>query len=271
MFSRNTLFYGDNLPWLRDTMRFPDASIDLIYLDPPFNSNRSYNVLFHDKTGKESAAQIRAFDDMWEWREDASTLFRELTEHGMTPGIVADTLMALKRIIGPNDLLAYLTMMTARLVELHRILKATGNLFLHCDPTASHYLKIILDAIFGKEQFRNEIIWQRADPKGHASTRFPSTHDVILFYGKTSKTTWNPLFAPHSDAYLKSHGANIEASTGRRYTLGDVTNPNPDRPNLTSIFACGASPELVCRPFTMRACWSIPRPVCRVRSDMLTS
>jgi adenine specific DNA methylase Mod len=241
VFSRNTLFYGDNLDWLRERHRFPDACVDLTYLDPPFNSNRNYNVLFRDRTGSESSAQIRAFDDTWEWGPEAEETFVDLTERGFAPGVVPEAMIALRHLLGTNDLLAYLVMMTARLVELHRVLKPTGSLYLHCDPTASHYLKIILDAIFGKENLRNEIIWQRTPSKGLASQRFARNHDVILSFGKSRSTTWNEdaTFTAYDHAALDEKTSlkyRYRDEEGRIYRLSDLTNPNPNRPNLTYEF-----------------------------------
>jgi site-specific DNA-methyltransferase (adenine-specific) len=226
---KNTLYYGDNLRILQDYIA--TESVDLIYLDPPFNSNRNYNVLFKDESGVESEAQITAFEDTWHWNQATENLYQELVTNSV-PNI-ASMISALREFIGANQMMAYLVMMAARLVELHRVLKPTGSLYLHCDPTASHYLKIVLDTIFGGENFVNEIIWKRADPKGHAFTRFPATHDVILFYSKGSEKTWNNQFGSYDPNYIKSHYSNIEPETNRQYTLSDCTNPNPDRPNLT--------------------------------------
>jgi len=224
----NVLYYGDNLDVLRRHVR--DESVDLIYLDPPFNSNASYNVLFAEHSGARAAAQIQAFEDTWQWDESAARQFAETVEQG---GSVADVLLAFERFIPASDMLAYLAMMAPRLIELRRVLKPSGSLWLHCDPTASHYLKLLLDAVFGPEHMRNEVIWQRTTSKSHAFTRFSNAHDVLLYYGRTGEPTWNPEYLPHRQEYLKSHYSNIEAGTGRRYTLGDCLNPNPDRPNLT--------------------------------------
>jgi len=226
---QNKLYYGDNLPILRQ--HIANESVDLIYLDPPFNSNRNYNVLFKDESGHDSEAQMTAFEDTWHWNQVTENLYQELVTNS-APN-VSSMISALHDFIGTNQMMAYLVMMSARLVELHRVLKPTGSLYLHCDPTASHYLKIVLDTIIGIENFRNEIIWKRSDPKGHAFTRFPSTHDVILFYSKGSQQTWNSQYTEYDPSYLKSHYSNIEPETNRRYTLSDCTNPNPDRPNLT--------------------------------------
>ncbi|MBA3340610.1 MAG: hypothetical protein H0W30_01275 [Gemmatimonadaceae bacterium] len=226
--AENLLFYGDNLDVLRRHIK--DESVDLVYLDPPFNSNASYNVLFAAKDGSQAAAQIQAFEDTWKWDQAAAAIYDETVEAG---GSVSDVLRAFRTFLGTNDMLAYLSMMAPRLIELHRVLKPTGSLFLHCDPGASHYLKLLLDAVFGPEHFRNEIVWQRSTAKGHAFTRFPTAQDSILYYGKTDSVTWNPAFIPHRKEYVKSHYANVELKTGRRFTLGDCLNPNPDRPNLT--------------------------------------
>src|SRR3984893_16198504 len=156
--AENTLYFGDNLKILRDNIR--DESVDLIYLDPPFNSKANYNVLFRSPKGHESPAQITAFEDTWHWGEQAETEFNELIHQPNTD--VAEMMNALRHFLGENDMMAYLTMMANRLLELHRVLKPTGSLYLHCDPTASHYLKIVLDGVFGKTHFRSEISWKRS-------------------------------------------------------------------------------------------------------------
>src|ERR1019366_8004124 len=155
----NKLYYGDNLGVLRESIG--DESVDLIYLDPPFNSNASYNVLFASPSGERSKAQIEAFDDTWHWNDTAELAFDEVLKG---PNSQASMMLrAMRSALGDNDMMAYLAMMAARLSELHRVLKPTGSLYLHCDPTASHYLKLILDGIFGGEHFQNEIIWQRTN------------------------------------------------------------------------------------------------------------
>lgn len=173
----NTLFYGDNLQILREYIQ--DESVDLIYLDPPFNSNRSYNVLFKDESGEESEAQITAFDDTWHWSLTAEATYKEIIEN--SPAAVTEMIGSLRSFIGTNQMMAYLVMMTARLVELHRILKLTGSIYLHCDSTASHYLKVVLDTIFGPDQFRNEIVWKRFNFHADAH-RFGKVTDRILFF-----------------------------------------------------------------------------------------
>ena len=190
----NELWFGDNLHVLRE--QFGDASIDLVYLDPPFNSKRDYNVLFKERSGSDSEAQIQAFTDTWSWDEAAVLCYVDVTHNA--PEAVRRTIVALRDLLGPNDLLAYLVNMAVRLVELHRVLKPTGSLYLHCDPTASHYLKVILDAIFGPKQFRNEIVWKRTTAHNDAN-RFGRIHDVLLFYGKSGSRTFNRLYQPISE------------------------------------------------------------------------
>ena len=220
----NTLFYGDNLPILREYI--PDESIDLVYLDPPFNSNRSYNVLFRDESGKEPEAQIEAFEDAWHWSEAAEETYHELITEGSDE--VSKAISALLELIGRNQVMAYLVMMAARLAELHRVLKPTGSLYLHCDPTSSHYLKIVMDAIFGPTRFRSEIIWKRSS--AHSDTKqgrrlHGHIHDVILFYTKGEEWTWNPTYTPHDPEYIERFYKNVEPRTGRRYMLDNITGP----------------------------------------------
>jgi hypothetical protein len=151
--SENTLYYGDNLDILREYV--PDESVDLIYLDPPFNSNRNYNVLFKDEGGKESEAQLEVFGDTWHWGEAAEQTYYELWT--MAPDEVSKAIAALRQLVGTNQVMAYLVMMAVRLVELHRVLKPTGSLYLHCDPTSSHYLKIVVDAILARRTFATRL------------------------------------------------------------------------------------------------------------------
>ncbi|CAN5608481.1 site-specific DNA-methyltransferase [soil metagenome] len=219
------LYYGDNLDVLRESVG--TASVDLVYLDPPFNSNRSYNVLFAERSGQAAQAQIEAFDDTWTWSQDAEAAFKELVG-GDAPARVADAIDAMRRLLGDNDVLAYLVMMTQRLVELHRVLKPTGSLWLHCDPTASHYLKVILDAVFGPERFAAEVIWKRST--AHSDTRqgrrLPGRiHDVLLYYNRSGAWTWNTVHVPYDAEYVESKYRHVEAETGRRYRLDNLTGP----------------------------------------------
>ena len=202
------LFYGDNLDIMRKyrSSYFTDESVNLIYLDPPFNSNRSYNVLFRSKSGEDSQAQIEAFDDTWAWSVEVEAQYQELIEDPDTPTRVAEAMQAFRDILGTNDVLAYLVMMTPRLLELHRILRSDGSLYLHCDPTASHYLKLILDTIFGPRCFRNEIIWRRTGAHGKVK-RFAPTHDVILFYTKSDSDNykWRGATKPYMRGHVEEY------------------------------------------------------------------
>lgn len=211
------LYYGDNLKVLRDHIH--SESVDLVYLDPPFNSQAAYNVLFKEASGKRSAAQIRAFEDTWHWDDTAELTFREVIERG--PQKVAVMLQSMRGFLGESDMMSYLVMMAPRLTELHRVLKSTGSLYLHCDPTASHYLKMLLDAVFGPVRFRNELIWKRTSAHNGAK-RFGPVHDVLLFYTKSTVITWNQQYQEYSQEYLKSHYRNRDAN-GRPFTLSDLT------------------------------------------------
>ena len=225
----NKLYFGDNLDILREHVA--DESVDLIYLDPPFNSNATYNVLFRERSGDESAAQITAFDDTWRWGSDSAYAYQDVIRHG--PSKVGELLGAMYSFLGQNDMMAYLTMMSQRLIELHRVLKPTGSIYLHCDPTASHYLKLLMDATFGVENFRSDIVWRRTNAKGLAFKGYPRNNDFLLYYTKSEEFTWNRPFRPYDPDYVENHYRHIEAETRRRYTLGDLTNPNRNRPNLT--------------------------------------
>ena len=220
----NRLYFGDNLSILREHVA--DASVDLIYLDPPFNSNATYNVLFRERSGDESAAQITAFDDTWHWSLESERAYQDVITHG--PAKVGQLLAAMRAFLGQNDMMAYLTMMAQRTIELHRVLKPTGSIYLHCDPTASHYLKLLLDAVFGNRNFRNEIVWKRYgahNDVGQGSTRFGRVHDTILLYGKSESVVWNQGFVPLDDSYIQTTYRFIEEETGRRFTTTPLTGP----------------------------------------------
>lgn len=192
----NTLYSGDCLDWMR---RWDDASVDLIYLDPPFNSKTDYNVLY-SATGA-GDAQFRAFSDTWTWDSDAAD---RLDRYGSAIGLRAhDAIMGLHRMLGDSGLMAYLTYMAERLEECRRLLKPTGSIYLHCDPTASHYLKAVMDGVFGPRNFRNEIIWHYRRWTGKAD-RFQRLHDVLLFYsGGSREITFRPLYDPYTPKSLK--------------------------------------------------------------------
>jgi len=212
----NRLYYGDNLDVLR--RHLDDESVDLIYLDPPFNSNASYNVLFAERDGTQAAAQIKAFEDTWRWDEGAARAFEEVVEGG---GNVSQAMQAFRTFLGESDMLAYLAMMAPRLLELRRTLKATGSLYLHCDPTASHYLKLLLDAVFGPARFLSEVIWKRTSAHSSAK-RYGPVHDVILFYGKTDDYKWNRIFQDYDADYLETFFDQTDPD-GRRWKRSDLT------------------------------------------------
>lgn len=227
---KNKLYYGDNLKVLRDHVG--SETVDLVYLDPPFNSNASYNVLFKSPGGEGSPAQIEAFDDTWHWSALAEEAYWEVL-HGPSAD-AARVLESMRGFLGENDMMAYLSMMSVRLIELHRVLKSTGSIYLHCDPTASHYLKILLDAIFSPQGYRNEIIWKRSNPKSHASTNFPTCTDTILRYAKGKVVTFNPVYEAHDPEYVAS--AYKYTDERGSYRLLPLLNPNDNRPNLTYEF-----------------------------------
>lgn len=230
--TQNTLFYGDNLNILRE--HIPDESVDLIYLDPPFNSNRSYNMLFKNEAGTENETQITAFEDSWHWNKKAEETYHFLVTKA--PDHISKMVAALRNFIGTSQMMAYLVMMTVRLIELHRVLKPTGSLYLHCDPTASHYLKIILDTIFGVGNFRNEIVWKRrtgSSSQVHSSNKFGACTDTILFYVKSEEAGFHPQYnmdAPGYQEYIEKHFRHIDEN-GRRFRIADLANPAL-RPNL---------------------------------------
>ena len=229
---RNALYYGDNLAVLREHVA--DESVDLVYLDPPFNSNASYNVLFREKTGEESPAQIRAFTDTWEWTQETEHTFEhDIIGNPAVPPAVKDMISAFRQFIGRNAMMAYLVMMAPRLVELRRVLKPTGSIYLHCDPTASHYLKLLMDAVFGMVNFRSEITWRRTNAKGLAFKGYPHNSDNLMYYSKGERFCWNRPFLPHAPEYVEQFYRYVDSETGRRYRLSDLTNPNRNRPNLT--------------------------------------
>ncbi len=219
----NALHYGDNLTVLRDSIA--SESVDLIYLDPPFNSNATYNVLFRAPAGQQSEAQLEAFDDTWHWGDSASRAFDDVI-HGRNPD-VATMLRAMRSFLGENDMMAYLAMMAARLIELHRVLKPTGSLYLHCDPTASHYLKILLDAVFGAGRLQNEIIWKRTSAHSdhtQGARHFGRVTDTVLFYAKGENQTFHVQFSNYDQSYIDRDYRRLDPN-GRRYRLSDMSGP----------------------------------------------
>jgi site-specific DNA-methyltransferase (adenine-specific) len=201
----NQLYYGDNLDVLRKEIR--SESVDLIYLDPPFNSRADYSILFKSPAGANSVAQVEAFEDTWHWGPKAESAFDDVMQSGLTDA--SELLRSLRSFLKENDMMAYLSMMCVRLIELHRVLRLTGSLYLHCDPTASHYLKLLLDAVFSPANFRNEIIWRRTGSHGARRT-FGPVHDSILFYTKSDSYTFNIIKRP----YMAGH-------VSKRYKVDD--------------------------------------------------
>ena len=219
----NSLYYGDNLDVVRESIK--DETIDLVYLDPPFNSQASYNVLFKAPSGEQSHAQIEAFEDTWHWGESAEHAFDQVMSSGNTD--VAELLRAMRSFLHENDMMAYLAMMAVRLLELHRVLKPTGSLYLHCDPTASHYLKILLDGVFQARNFRNEIIWKRSS--AHSDAKQGAKHygrltDTIFFYSKAEDVTWNQTYRPYDETYTERDYRRVDTN-GRRYRLDNIQGP----------------------------------------------
>ncbi len=223
----NTLYYGDNLEILRQHVAA--ESVDLIYLDPPFNSNASYNVLFRERSGEESPAQIRAFTDTWEWTQETERTYElDIIQNPAVPATVKDMISAFRQFIGRNAMMAYLVMMAPRLVELHRVLKPTGSIYLHCDPTASHYLKLLMDAVFGNMNFRNEVVWKRSHAHNSAK-RYGPIHDLLLFYSKSSSYKWVDQRKPYDDIYVERF-FKFDDDDGRgRYWTGDLTGSGTRR------------------------------------------
>jgi site-specific DNA-methyltransferase (adenine-specific) len=220
---RDWLYYGDNLEIL--TRFISDETVDLVYLDPPFNKNAAYSVIFRDESGRSSDAQIATLEDYWHWGPTPAAHYEYLTnsaEHqGAVPGPLSDLIGALHSAIKPSPLLAYLVEMAVRLIELRRVLKPTGTLYLHCDPTASHYLKLLLDSIFGPTNFRSEIIWKRTSGHSDAKTYGP-VHDVILCYVKSDRAPWYPTYQAYEQGYSDQYYRYTD-DDGRRFMSGDLT------------------------------------------------
>jgi DNA modification methylase len=214
--SENLLYYGDNLDILKRYIK--DESVDLIYLDPPFNSNATYNVLFAEHNGTGAAAQIKAFGDTWVWDQTSAEVYRDAVEAG---GKVSEALQAFMKLLGTSNMMAYLAMMAPRLVELRRVLKPTGSIYLHCNPTASHYLKLVMDAVFDPRNFRNEIIWKRVSAHSD-SKKFGNSHDILFYYTKTDKRKFNKQFQAYDEKYLDSHYNQVDKD-GRRYMADNLT------------------------------------------------
>ena len=228
----NTLYFGDNLEVLQESIA--DRSVDLVYLDPPFNSGANYNIIFQPekKSAAKATAQIQAFEDTWTWSAEADETYRRFViDRDLTrqpPGERLIKLMtSMREYLGETSMMAYLTMMAPRLLELRRVLKDTGSIYLHCDPTASHYLKILMDAVFGGEHFGSEIVWKRSS--AHSDTKqgrkiHGHIHDVLLFYTKTDEWAWNPVYTNYDRAYLDQFYKGRDPD-GRRYMLDNIAGP----------------------------------------------
>jgi site-specific DNA-methyltransferase (adenine-specific) len=240
----NTLYYGDNLEVMRKYL--PDECIDLVYLDPPFNSNRDYNLLFREQSGEPAQGQIKAFTDTWQWSECAYIEFCQTC-----PPALVELVQGFVRTLGRNDLTAYLVMMAPRLVELHRVLKPTGSLYLHCDPTASHYLKVMLDVIFEARNFRNEIVWKRTGAHGGAK-RWGPVHDIILFYTKSDQYLWNRVYEPLDRDYIE--GFYRYTDERGRYRLVTLTGAGITKGDSGKPWR-GVDPTQVGRH------WAVPQPI----------
>jgi len=217
----NVLYYGDNLDILRRYIK--DEKVDLIYLDPPFKSEQDYNVLFAERNGSRSAAQIKVFEDTWRWDEASAKAYHEIVENG--PAKVSQVMRGFRTFLGENDIMAYLAMMAPRLAELHRALKPTGSIYLHCDPTASHYLKTLMDAVFGPTNFRNEIVWHYSGWNKKMKYHFERRHDILLLYAKGRKQLFKSYSLPWKDIdeYVRIRKQKLRYDNdGKAYVLSDA-------------------------------------------------
>ena len=217
----NRLYFGDNLDILREHVA--DESVDLVYLDPPFNSNVNYNAFFQERTGELSDAQITAFEDTWHWGLESEAAYRATVTDG--PEKLADLLQAMRAFLGQSDMMAYLAMMAPRIAELHRVLKPTGSIYLHCDPTASHYLKLLMDSIFGHTNYRNEIIWRRTTSHSDAKG-LGRVHDIILLYHKSADFGWNRVYQPLDADYVANYYRYSDPD-GRKFMSADLSAAGP--------------------------------------------
>jgi len=234
---KNTLYYGDNLDVLRKYIK--DETVDLCYCDPPFNSKRNYNQIYNN-IGTEDRAQAQAFVDTWTWDDHAGAGFAQLlaNEPARFTSQTIELMKGLHAVLGKGSLLAYLVSMTLRITEIHRVLKPTGSFYLHCDSTASHYLKLVLDTIFVTQggEYQNEIIWKRKTGRGetnHKSFRFGVITDTIFFYTKSKVNVFHTQYNFEAEGYRDYVGKFFihTDEQGRKYRIADLSSPNP-RPNL---------------------------------------
>lgn len=244
----NKLLVGDNLPMLRDHVS--DESVDLVYLDPPFNKQCSFNILFNEQGGEQSPSQVRAFEDTWRWGPGAESCYQQIMDEGNRN--LRGLVRAFRDFLGTSHVMAYLSMMAPRLQELHRVLKSTGSLFLHCDPTSSHYLKLLLDAIFGPTNFQNEIVWRRTNVHNDTK-RFGRIHDIILFYSKSSRFYFLKQSMPLPNKHVEERF--IHKDERGRYKLNDPTGPGPR-------YGDSGLPWQGFDPTERRRSWAPPRKLC---------
>ena len=243
-----TLYYGDHLDIL---IRYiADESVDLVYLDPPFNSAKNYNAFFEEKDGSTAAAQIQAFKDTWDWNIESQHAYEALS---LRADKLGNVMRAFMEIHGPGDMMAYLAMMAPRLVDLRRVLKKTGSLYLHCDPTASHYLKLLLDAVFGEKQYRNEIVWKRASAHNDPD-RCGDIHDTIFFYAKGDTYTWNPQHTRYTQDYINAEWNELPSS--RYWKSENMLDP---RNAMKEYDFKGTKARWRTSPEKMQALWDAPQ------------
>lgn len=228
---KNQLYYGDNLRVLRDEIGA--ETVDLVYLDPPFNSAANYNVLFREASGEQSAAQIMAFEDTWHWTHESELTYQELVTDA--PDRLARLVEAMRQMLGTSDMMAYLVMMAPRLLELHRVLKPTGSIYLHCDEVVSHYLKLVMDALFSPNRFLNEITWKRTHSHGNVGRNYGAVRDSILVYTKGKTYTWNQQYTQFTPEYIEAT-FKYRDPDGRRWQSVTLRNPGV-RPNLHYPYA----------------------------------
>ena len=247
---KNALYYGDNLEVLRRYVK--DESVDLVYLDPPFKSDQDFSVVLDDRNGTGGTARVEAFKDTWRWDQEAASAYQQTVEVG---GPVSEAMQAFMKFLGENDMLAYLAMMAPRLKELNRVLKVTGSIYLHCDPTASHFLKLLMDSVFGVKMFRNEIVWKRTYAHGSAR-RYGPVHDVILFYTKGNDYTWTGIGAAHDPDYMAKHFTLADTDSRRRFQPISLTGPGTTRGESGKPWR-GIDPTIVGRH------WALPGAVLR--------
>lgn len=223
----NILYYGDNLDILKKYIK--DETIDLCYIDPPFNSKRNYNQIYNN-IGKEDKAQAQAFVDTWTWDDYAIKGYEDICQSGKYNKKCVELIIGLRKVLGDSSLMSYLISMTLRIAQIYRVLKPTGSFFLHCDPTSSHYLKLVIDSIFCSQggDFQNEIVWCYTSG-GKSNKRYARKHDVVFFYTKTDEYTFNDndIRVPYSEKTLANYKPGLK---GSQYTADVKLNENGKMP-----------------------------------------